>query len=68
MKSGEKLSPEVIIIMRAAINDAEGREVLFTGQIMDNGLVGAVEVAARGNDTAAPALYPNDVLYNVSSK
>ena len=58
MKSGERLSPEVIIKMRGAINDAEGQEVLFTGQIMDNGLVGAVEVAARGNDTAAPALYP----------
>ncbi len=58
MKSGERLSPEVIIKMRGAINDAEGQEVLFTGQIMDNGLVGAIEVAARGNDTAAPALYP----------
>ena len=58
MKSAEKLSPEVIIKMRAAINDAEGQEVLFTGQITDTGLVDAVEVAARGNDSAAPALYP----------
>lgn len=58
MKSGEKLSPEVIIKMRAAINDADGQEVLFTGFIPKNGLVADVEVAARGNDSAAPALYP----------
>lgn len=58
MKSGEKLSPEVIIKMRAAINDAEGQEVLFTGFITENGLVADIEVAARGNDSAAPALYP----------
>jgi ATP-dependent DNA helicase DinG len=58
MKSGEKLSPEVIIKMRAAINDAEGQEILFTGQIPDNGLIESVVIAARGNDTAAPALYP----------
>ena len=58
MKSGEKLRPEVIIAMRSAINDADGQEVLFTGEILDDGLVTSVEVAARGNDTAAPALYP----------
>ncbi len=58
MKSGEKFSPEVIIKMRTAINDAEGQEVLFTGYISENGLVSDVEVAARGNDSAAPALYP----------
>ncbi|MCD6397736.1 MAG: helicase c2, partial [Spirochaetaceae bacterium] len=58
MKSGEKLRPEVIIAMRAAISDADGQEVLFTGEISDDGLVFSVEVAARGNDTAAPALYP----------
>ncbi len=58
MKSGEKLRPEVIIAMRAAISDAEGQEVLFTGEISDDGLVSSVEVAARGNNTAAPALYP----------
>ena len=58
MKSGEKLSPEVIIKMRAEINDAEGQEVLFTGFISDDGLVKDVEAAARGNDSAAPALYP----------
>ena len=58
MKSGEKFSPEVIIKMRTAINDAEGHEVLFTGYISENGLVSDVEVAARGNDSAAPALYP----------
>jgi len=58
MKSGEKLSPEVIIKIRAAINDAEGQEVLFTGSISENGLVTDASVAARGNDSAAPALYP----------
>ena len=59
MKSGEKLTPEVIIKMRSAINDAEGQEVLFTGFISDNGLVSDIEVAARGNDSSAPALYPH---------
>ncbi len=58
MKSGEKLRPEVIITMRAAISDADGQEVLFTGKISDDGLVSFVEIAARGNNTAAPALYP----------
>ncbi len=58
MKSGEKLTLEVIIKMKGVIKDAEGQEVLFTGQITDNGLVDSVEVVARGNDTAAPALYP----------
>jgi len=58
MKSGEKLRPEVIITMRAAISDADGQEVLFTGEISDDGLVSFVEIAARGNNAAAPALYP----------
>ncbi len=58
MKSGEKLTPEVILGMRRAINDSEGQEVLFTGELNEEGLVAAVEVAARGNDSAAPALYP----------
>jgi ATP-dependent DNA helicase DinG len=58
MKSGERLSPEVIIKMRAEIIDAEGQEVLFTGHLSENGLVASIEAVARGNDTAAPAVYP----------
>ncbi len=58
MKSGERLEPVVIERMREAIEDAEGHEVLFVGSFGENGLVDEIHEAARGDESAAPALYP----------
>lgn len=58
MKSGEKLNPKAIVRMKEAICDAEGQEVLFVVRLDENGMGHEVVVASRGNDTAAPAIYP----------
>ena len=58
MKSGERLDIEVIRRMREAIADADGNEVLFVGSFGESGLVEEIQEAARGDDSAAPALYP----------
>ncbi len=58
MKSGEKLNPKAIVRMKEAIRDAEGQEVLFVVRLDENGMGQEVVVASRGNDTAAPAIYP----------
>lgn len=58
MKSGERFTPEVIHTITAAIEDAEGQEVLFYGRVNGDGLVAEVDAAGRGNEAAAPALFP----------
>ena len=58
MKSGERFTPEVIETIAAAIEDAEGQEVLFYGKVNGDGLVAEVDAAGRGNESAAPALFP----------
>lgn len=59
MKSTEKLTDKVIDIMRTAIEDAEGQEVLFCGHLDEEGKVASVEVGARGDDMSVPALFPH---------
>jgi len=58
MKSNQRFTPEVIEIVRDAIREAEGQEVLCVGRMDEDGLVGEVETVARGNDVSAPAIYP----------
>lgn len=58
MKSAEKLTHEVIIKMREAVNDADGQEVLFVVKNNEEGLGCEVVIAAQGNDSAAPAIFP----------
>ena len=58
MKSSEKLHHNVILKMREAIRDAEGQEVLFVIKTDETGMGMDVVTAARGNDTAAPFIYP----------
>ncbi len=48
----------VILKMREAIRDAEGQEVLFVIKTDENGIGIDVVTAARGNDTAAPFIFP----------
>ena len=42
--------------LRSAINDAEGREVLFIGRISDGDLVTKIDVIARGSDSSVAAV------------
>ncbi len=58
MKSRERFTTEVIDSMAAAIEEAEGQEVLFYGKLNGEGLVHEVDAAGRGNESAAPALFP----------
>lgn len=58
MKSIQRFSPDVIKIIREAIRDADGNEVLCIGHRNEEGLIVEVEAVARGNDVAAPAIYP----------
>ena len=50
------ISPEIVEKMRAAIDDAMGNEVFFVGYIEDDLIVHEVDVAARGNEMAVPAI------------
>ncbi|MGC9312002.1 MAG: hypothetical protein ACP5IA_04880, partial [Sediminispirochaetaceae bacterium] len=58
MKSGQRFTPAVIDIIREAVREAEGQEVLCVGRMDEDGLIGEVETVARGNDVSAPAVYP----------
>ncbi len=58
MKSSERLRPRVIVEMRKAIQDAEGREVLFVVKTDAAGIGVDVTAAARGNDGAVPFIFP----------
>jgi ATP-dependent DNA helicase DinG len=55
----KKLTPSVILNMKADIIDAGGNEVLWIGHLRADGLVDAVEAAARGNQGAVGALFPH---------
>ena len=58
MKSGERFTSEVIHTIVEAIEDAEGQEVLFYGKVNGEGVVHEIDAAGRGNESAAPALFP----------
>ncbi len=49
-------SPGAIAALRSAIEDAGGVEVFFFGKADESGLVVEIEVAARGHESAAPAV------------
>ena len=56
MDSAEKLSAEVIEILREAIADTDGHEVMAWGKVVA-GLVIEAEVAARGDEVSVPAVF-----------
>lgn len=58
MKSVRRFTPGVIKIIREAVREAGGNEVLCIGRRNEEGLVAEVEAVARGNDVSAPAIYP----------
>lgn len=64
--SHTRFSPETIVEMRAAISEAGGRELFFTGALSPEGIVTAVRVCARGHEGAVPAIFdglqPRDVV------
>lgn len=51
--------------MKSHIEEASGNEVLWWGKLDENSLVAQVEVAARGNEDAVPALFPHMVKGDV---
>lgn len=58
MKSTERFTSNVIHIIKTAIEEAEGQEVLCVGQINEEKKIHEVEAVARGNDVSAPAIFP----------
>lgn len=56
MKAAEKLSSDVIEILRDAVADTDGHEVMAWGRVSE-GLVSEVEVAARGDEVSVPAVF-----------
>ncbi len=65
----DSFSSESLDMLRFAIADAGGREVFFLGQVDSRQRVVQVEVLARGNDKAVPAIlhtcsYGDVVIHN----
>jgi len=56
MKGSERISADAARALREAIRDAGGNEVFAIGRLDETGLVAAVTVAARGNESSVPAL------------
>ena len=54
MEISNYLSDEARQQIKAAIKEAGGNEVFFTGQITKNGLVEAVKIGSRGNSHTVP--------------
>ncbi len=54
MEISKYLSDEVREIMAAAIEDAGGNEVFFTGEIDEQGIVNNIKVGARGSEHTVP--------------
>ena len=59
MTVAQLFDPAAAEAVRAAVSEAGGREVLVIGRLDAQGRVGEVEVAARGNAQAVPALEPH---------
>jgi len=63
------ITNDAISEIRTAINDAEGREVLFIGRINDDGFVTKTDVVARGSDSSVAAVihlanYGDVIIHN----
>ncbi len=58
MNCSERISPQAITALRNLIEDADGNEVMFVGEVGPTGLVENVTAVARGNESSVPALTP----------
>lgn len=56
MRAMERISPECILQLQEAIQDAGGNEVFAAGKVDEAGIVAELLVAARGNKNSVPAL------------
>lgn len=65
MNSRERLTDRVIDIIKDAIIDAEGNEVLFLGKLDEDGIVSLIEVGARGDENSVPAIFPHMIKGDV---
>jgi ATP-dependent DNA helicase DinG len=54
-----------ILLLQKEIADAEGNEVFALGYLDENGLVGKLEITARGNKDSVPAVSSNRKLPDV---
>ncbi len=59
MNTNEKFTLKVIDIMKEAIADTEGNEVLFLGKLDEDGIISLIEVGARGDENSVPAVFPH---------
>ena len=65
----DTFSPDVLTAMRTAIRGAGGNEVFFLGRTDEHLKICAVEVLARGSESAVPAIlqtcaYGDVVIHN----
>ncbi len=56
MKASERLSEEVIEILREAVSEAAGNEVMAWGRVL-HGIITDVTIAARGDEGSVPAVF-----------
>jgi len=54
-----RISEEALLSMKEDIDDAEGNEVLWWGEVDEERMVVRVNAAARGNEDSVPALFPH---------
>ena len=69
MDSIDRLGLDAVLQFQAAVREAEGQEVCAVGKLDGEGVVEAIAVTARGNESAVPALLPhlergNVVIHN----
>lgn len=65
MNSNERFTLKVIEIMKSAIADACGNEVLFLGKLDEDGIISLIEVGARGDENSVPAIFPHMIKGDV---
>ena len=59
MDSIDRLGLDAVLQFRAAVREADGQEVCAVGKLDGEGVVETIEVTARGNESAVPALLPH---------
>ena len=66
MEISKYLTDEVRQTIKAAIKEAGGNEVFFTGQISGDGLVSSVKIGSRGNSHTVPVNFSDTRNSNTS--
>jgi len=65
VKINERFTYRVIDIIKNAIDEVNGNEVLFLGRLDSDGIISLVEVGARGDENSVPAIFPHMIKGDV---